>query len=59
MKVGDPAMESRSEGETVVVPNTFKEVMGLAQAKQWKAATEKETDSVMRHKLYDVIHSNR
>ena len=43
-------LKSLSEGEKVVViPNTFKEAMGLPEAALWKAASDKEMDSLMQH----------
>ena len=39
--------QSRLEGENIkIIPNTFKEAMGLPEAQQWKDASEKEMKSL-------------
>ena len=41
----------------VVIPNTFKEAMGLPEAALWKAASDKEMDSLKQHHVYDLVPS--
>ena len=49
-------LKSRSEEEKVVViPDTFKEAMGLPEAALWKAALDKEMTSLDQHHVYDLI----
>lgn len=46
----------RSEGEKVlIVPNTFKEAMALPEAARWKAASDKEMESLRAHKVYELV----
>ena len=45
-----------SEGEKVlIIPNTFKEAMALPEAARWKAASDKEIESLRAHKVYDLV----
>ena len=41
--------EHRSDGEVVVIPNTFKEAMETPQAAEWKEAADKEMASQEKH----------
>lgn len=49
-------LRSSSEGEqTRVIPNTFKEAMGLPEAQQWKDASEKEIKSLQDLNVYKLV----
>lgn len=45
----------RSEGDTVLlIPNAFKEAVALPKVTSWKAASNKEMESLRDHKIYDL-----
>ena len=47
---------SRSEGENIkIIPNTFKEAMGLPQAQQWKDVSQKEMKSLQDLNVYTLV----
>ena len=46
----------RSEGEKVsLIPNTFKEATALPEAARWKAASDKQMESLRAYKVYNLV----
>ena len=51
-------LKNSSEGEKVlVIPNTFKETIGLKKAALRKAASDNDMTSLEQHHLYDFVVS--
>ena len=56
MIAGNSDQGSCSEGGTrMVLLNTFKEAMSSPKADKWRAAANKEMDSLKQHKVYELI----
>ena len=49
LDTGNPAPVQGSDGDIIMIPNTFKEAMKSPQMTKWKEATNKEMDSLQKH----------
>ena len=53
----NPLSEHSSDGEAIVIPNTFTEAMESPQAAKWKETSDKEMASLQKHEVFDLVPS--